>query len=134
MVTDLKEIVKKAKGTEVELPGFDGNENITVLLRRPSLMQLASAGEIPNPLLATAASMFQQGIAKAPSDGTKFADMSRVMVIVARAALISPTMDELEENGIGLTDSQLVYIYNYVQSGVDVLRRFREATGVRTDS
>ena len=46
--------------------------------------------------------------------------------MMARASLVSPTLDELEEAGITLTDSQLAYIYNYSQTGLDALRRFRE--------
>lgn len=52
--------------------------------------------------------------------------MGEIFRVIARAALVSPSYDELEEAGLTLTDSQLLYIYNYSQTGVDALRRFRE--------
>ena len=42
------------------------------------------------------------------------------------ASLVSPTWEELQSAGLNLTDLQLLYIYNFSQTGVDALRRFRE--------
>ena len=55
-----------------------------------------------------------------------FKERADLYLMMALASLVSPTWDELEEAGLSLTDSQLVYIYNYSQTGVDALRRFRE--------
>ncbi len=68
-VTTLDQLRKYSEGSEVELPGFYGQEPITVRLKRPSLMLLVQSGEIPNPLLNTAAELFQKGVNDAVKNG-----------------------------------------------------------------
>ena len=108
---------------EVELPGFVEEKPIVVKLRRPSMLLLAQEGVIPNPLLSAASELFRSG---KTGEKAGIKDMGEIFRVIARAALVSPSYDELEEAGLTLTDSQLLYIYNYSQTGVDALRRFRE--------
>ena len=120
-VTKISELKKYADGVEVELPGWEDGVPFIAKLRRPSMLTLASEGQIPNPLMSAAAKLFGEGGAK-----MDFQERAGLFLMMARASLVSPTWDELEEAGLSLTDSQLVYIYNYSQTGVDALRRFRE--------
>lgn len=46
--------------------------------------------------------------------------------MVAMASLVAPSWEDLQNAGVSLTDLQLLTIYNYSQTGVDTLRRFRE--------
>lgn len=119
----MEELRRYSDGMEVELPGFTDGESFCVRLRRPSMMLLAQEGKIPNSLLSTATELFQQG---RTGEKASLKDMGEIFRIVAQAALAAPTYRELEEAGIHLTDSQLLTIYNYSQTGVDSLRRFRE--------
>lgn len=125
-VTSIEHFKKFAGGSEVELPGFVEEEPIVVELRRPSLMLLVQEGEIPNPLLNAAASLFKNGYLPEMDDGARFKNLSEIMLKVAKASLVSPTFEELEDAGVSLTDQQLLHIYNYSQFGVNALARFRQ--------
>lgn len=114
-----------AQGIEVELPGFISGETIMVRLRRPSLLLLAAEGKIPNSLLAAVEELFEKG----DKGKVEFKERGEIFRAVARASLMSPTWQEFEQSGISLTDLQLLYIYNFSQSGVDTLRRFRNKQG-----
>ena len=111
-----------AQGTEIELPGFAAEETISVRLRRPSLMLLAAEGKIPNTLLASVEDLFEKG----DKNTVSFKERAEIFRIVATASLVSPSWEELQNAGVNLTDLQLLYIYNFSQTGVDTLRRFRE--------
>ena len=117
-----EKLTELAKGTEIELPGFEAEETISVRLRRPSLMLLASEGKIPNSLLASVEELFEKG----EQNTVPFKERSEIFRVVAMASLVSPTWEELQSAGLNLTDLQLLYIYNFSQTGVDALRRFRE--------
>lgn len=117
-----EKLTELAKGTEIELPGFEAEETISVRLRRPSLMLLASEGKIPNSLLASVEELFEKG----DKNTVPFKERGEIFRIVAMASLVSPSWEELQSAGVNLTDLQLLYIYNFSQTGVDTLRRFRE--------
>lgn len=117
-----EKLTELAKGTEIELPGFTAGETISVRLRRPSLMLLAAEGKIPNALLASVEDLFEKG-EKSP---VPLKERGEIFRIVAMASLVSPSWEELQSAGLNLTDLQLLYIYNFSQTGVDTLRRFRE--------
>lgn len=120
-VSSINDLKKYADGVEVELPGWEVDVPFIAKLRRPSLLLLAAEGQIPNALLGTAAKLFNEGASKA-----NFNETAEVFQIMAKASLASPTYDELQKAGLTLTDSQLLQIYTYSQTGVDALRRFRE--------
>lgn len=120
--TPAHDFMKYAAGTEVELPGFTAGETISIRLRRPSLMLLAAEGKIPNALLASVEELFEKG----EKSSVSFKERAEIFRIVAMASLVSPTWEELQSAGLNLTDLQLLYIYNFSQTGVDALRRFRE--------
>lgn len=111
------------KTSKIEtLPGWCGDV-VEVELRRPSILALAAAGAIPNPLMKTARKLFYSGISP---DGGDLAEEGRVLIEIAKAALVKPSFDQLEEAGISLTDEQLVAIFQYTQLGAKALDRFRQ--------
>lgn len=134
MTTTMKELKKFAGGSEVELPGFVSGEPFNVKLKRPSLIELVGAGDIPNPLLATASNLFKHGVTESVKDGSSFSDMGKVLTIIAEAALVEPTYAQIKEAGITLTDMQLMHIYNFAQSGVDILKEFRKEQELNEDN
>lgn len=117
-----EKLTELAQGTEIELPGFAAKETISVRIRRPSLMLLAAEGKIPNTLLASVEDLFEKG----DKNTVSFKERAEIFRIVAMASLVSPSWEELQNAGVNLTDLQLLYIYNFSQTGVDTLRRFRE--------
>ena len=105
----------------VELPGWDEGETFSATLRRPSLLTMAATGSIPNELLGTAQRLFCEGY----SESMPIAELGKLLLAVAREALVEPTFDSLNESGVGLTDMQLSAIYSFAQSGVRALEPFR---------
>ncbi len=107
---------------DVAIPSFSGEGAVKVKLRRPSLLSLAAEGMIPNELLACARELFNEG-GKAQ---IQLDELGRLLVIFAKNSLVSPTFDELCQQGITLTDEQLSAIYAFAQGGVRALMPFRE--------
>jgi len=135
-ITSLDRIREMAQGEAVELSSFFGDEPFVVRLKRPSLYTLAARGTIPNPLLGVAKEVFDGKGRKDDSDpdGSKFKDMAELLNIVAENALVEPTYQQFEESGISLTDMQLIQIFNYTQTGVKMLERFRNIEAADTSA
>ncbi len=112
---------------DVSLPSFSGEGTFDVKLRRPSLLSLAAQGMIPNELLACARDLFNEG-GKAQ---VQLDELGRLLLIFAQNALVSPSYEELCQQGINLTDEQLSAIYAFAQGGVRALIPFRKK---RTDA
>ena len=125
-VTTLDELKRYSEGSEVELPGFDPDTPFVARLKRPSLMILAQNGGIPNTLLHSASELFKNGLNESMKDGEAFQKTAQTLIKIAKASLISPSYEELEQAGITLTDMQLIYIYNFTQTGVHALKSFRQ--------
>ena len=106
----------------VTLPGWCG-DTVEFELIRPSILALAAAGAIANPLLKTARKLFYSGVSP---DGGDLAEEGRVVLEIAKAAMVKPTFDELEAAGIELTDEQLIAIFQFTQLGAKALDRFRQ--------
>lgn len=111
---------------EVELPGFGDGRPWTAKLRRLSLLGLARAGKIPNSLMPAVTELYQRGICQAAN----LTQAAETMFLIAGEALAEPTLAQLEEAGVTLSDEQLAAIYLYAQRGVEALRPFRKAAAV----
>lgn len=107
--------------TEVELPGWNENVPLRAKLRRPSLLSMAATGELPNELLSAAQKLFSEGF----SPSLPLDRLGGVLRSVAAAALVEPTLAELERSGCELTDAQFAAIYNFTQGGTRALLPFR---------
>ena len=106
--------------TVLELPGFRDGETMSVRVRRPSLLAMAAGGTIPNELLGCARRLFCEGV----SDSLPLDQLGRVLISVARQAMVEPTYDDLAAQGCELTDMQLSAIYAFSQTGVRSLACF----------
>ena len=105
----------------VQLPGWTDDKPFEAKLRRPSLLDMAARGYIPNELMGSARRLFCEGCdADLPLD-----ELGRLLISVAKRALVEPTWEELEQSGTGLTDIQLTAIYGFAQAGVRALDCFR---------
>ena len=125
-VTSVENLKKLSEGQEVELPGWD-EEPFICKLKRPSLLGLVEGGQIPNPLLNAAYILFNG--AKTQKDVLNLKDQKEILDIVARAAMVEPTYQQLKDIGLELTDLQLLDIYNFTQLGVRSLISFRTKQG-----
>jgi len=110
----------------VRFPDFGEGQPLVAKVKRVSMLALAKTGKIPNALLNSATEIFQGGARKQDAKGNPLVDMYDLCRIMAECCLASPTLAEIEEAGLELTDEQLVAIFNYTQKGVKALTPFRE--------
>lgn len=123
-VTDLQSYVA---GTVVRFPDFGDGQPFVARVRRPSMLVLAKQGKIPNSLLTAAGELFSKGGSGLDADNKNMlSDMYNIMDIIATAALIQPSMEEIKSIGIELSDDQMMAIFNYTQAGVKALESFRK--------
>lgn len=124
-ITTLKDLQTYAQGQVVELPPFAEGQPFVARLIRPSIIEMAKTGQIPNSLLANANSLFTKGRIS-NKDDEALQRLYDVMDIICEASFLEPTFAEIKESGIKLTDEQYMFIFNYAQRGVKALETFRE--------
>lgn len=125
-VTSLKDLQKYSEGTIVRLPDFAEGQPFVAKIRRPSMLILAKSGKIPNALLGTANELFMKGSGGLDTDDpSMMGNFYDTCKVICEAALVEPTMDDIEAAGLELTDAQLMAIFSYSQSGVKALEPFR---------
>ena len=123
-ITDLREY---SKGTIVSLPEFREVQPFVARVRRPSMLVLAKQGKIPNSLLMTANELFSGGGGGIDPDNEKLlSEMYDVCMIICEACLIEPSLKDIQDAGMELSDDQIMAIFNYTQNGVKALESFRE--------
>lgn len=126
-ITTVSDLQQYAAGTIVRFPDFSDGQPFVARVRRPSMLVLAKQGKIPNSLLTAAGELFSKGGGGLDSDNENMlSDMYSIMEIVATAALIQPSMKEIKEAGIELSDDQMMALFSYTQTGVKALEPFRQ--------
>lgn len=126
-VTSISDLQHYAAGTVVRFPDFAEGQPFVARVRRPSMLVLAKSGKIPNTLLTAAGDLFSKGSSGLDSDNERMlADMYDIMEVICKAALIEPTLDQIHNVGLELSDDQMMAIFNYSQAGVKALESFRK--------
>ena len=127
-VTTLHDLQSYTVDTVVQLPDFAEGQPLVARVKRPSMLKLAASGKIPNRLLTTAGKLFTGTSADIAAQDNKqlLHDMYDVCMVMASATLVEPTVEQIEEAGLSLTDEQLMAIFNYTQTGVKALENFRK--------
>ena len=124
-VTSLEQLKEMAKGEIVPLPSFINGIPFVARLKRPSLLGLIQQGKIPNQLLSAANELFYgKSSHKKEDESLDMKEMSEVMMIMAKSALVEPTHEQLDELGMELTDEQIVTLFNYTQKGLKAIEKF----------
>ena len=124
---DLKEI---SSGNIIELPGWEDDKTLVAKVKRVSLLSLASDGLIPNQLLGAADKVFN-GKQDSKID---MKEMGMLFDVIVKATLVKPSLEDITEAGLVLTDSQKISIFNYTQEGLKGLEKFRpEQTSVKNN-
>lgn len=126
-ITTLEQLKGYSNGQIVELPPFADGQPFVARIKRPSMLKLAENGRIPNSLILTANELFAKGGAGFEAQKeTAMKDMMAVIKEICAASFVEPTYDEIIEAGIELTDDQLMFLFNYTQTGVKALESFRK--------
>lgn len=126
-ITTMTDLQSYAQGTVVRFPDFGDGQPFVARVRRPSMLVLAKQGKIPNTLLTTAGELFSKGGSAIDADNENMlGNMYNIMDIIATAALIQPSMEEIKRAGLELSDDQMMAIFNYTQAGVRALESFRK--------
>ena len=126
-ITTVSDLQSYAAGTVVRFPDFGDGQPFVARVRRPSMLVLAKQGKIPNSLLTAAGQLFSKGGGGLDADNENMlSDMYSIMDVIANAALIQPSMREIREAGLELSDDQMMAIFNYTQTGVRALESFRQ--------
>lgn len=122
----IAEIRSYSNGTVVQLPDFGPDQPFFARLKRPSMLVLVKNGKIPNALLSTANELFTNKAGIDTDNQNMMSDIFGVMDTICEASFVEPTYQQLKENGIELTDEQLMFVFNYSQKGIKALQSFRE--------
>lgn len=126
-ITSVFDLQSYANGVVIRFPDFAEGQPFVARVRRPSMLVLAKSGKIPNTLLSSAGELFTKGGGGMDSDNERMlSDMYDIMYIICEAALIQPTLKEIESVGLQLSDDQMMAIFNYSQAGVKALESFRK--------
>lgn len=123
-VTGLEELKELAQGKVVELPGWVEDKPFNARLKRPSMQLMAANGDIPNTLLSAATELFYNS--KKETSTSDLKDITEIQMTVIKASLMEPSLEQLEEIGLTLTDEQMLAIFQYSQLGVKGLEQFRK--------
>ena len=126
-ITTIADLQNYASGTVVRFPDFAEGQPFVARVRRPSMLVLAKQGKIPNTLLTAAGELFTKGGGGMDADNVEMlGQVYDICKIICCAALVEPTMDDIESAGMELSDDQLMAIFNYTQNGIKALEPFRK--------
>lgn len=125
-ITSIETLQGYAQGQVVELPPFAEGQPFVARICRPSMLVLAKAGKIPNNLLETANSLFLEGKPNTKKNSNALSSVFDVIEVFCEACFLEPSYAQIKEAGIQLTDDQLMFIFNYAQTGVKALEPFRQ--------
>lgn len=126
-ITSIEQLKEYMQGAIVRLPDFADGQEFYARLKRPSLLGMVKCGKIPNSLLTKTNELFvdSESVGDNMQDEKLLSDMFDIMEIIAGETLVEPTFEELKENGIELTDQQMMFLFSYSQRGVNTLEQFR---------
>lgn len=128
-VISIDKLKEYARGEIVELPGFFGDEPFVVRLKRPSMMNMARSGKIPNELLVEANNLFSGGVGKVATENKlepgMLNDLYLILDVICEECFVEPTFKQIKEAGVELTDEQYIAVFSYTQNGVKALKSFR---------
>lgn len=105
------------------LPGWGENDVFECVLKTPSILDLASKGKIPNPLIADVVALFKGEFKEDMTTIEGLKNVNELAEFFCDVCLIEPSYSELKEAG-GLTDNQKIHIYMFATRGVKALTPF----------
>lgn len=128
-ITSIDELRAMSEGELVELPPFVQGHPFIARLKRPSMMKLVEQGKIPNSLIKTATDLFNGTVKESEANVEDLMpQMLSIMEIMAEATFVDPKWSDIKAAGVELTDEQMIFVFNYTQSGVQQVAPFPEDT------
>ena len=126
-ITSISDLQSYAAGIAVRFPDFAEGQPFVARVRRPSMLALAKQGKIPNALLGAASELFTKG-GNALDGGSEqvLGEMYEITRILCEAALVQPSLADIESVGLALSDDQMMAIFSYTQVGISALKTFRK--------
>lgn len=124
-ITSLGELNEYGFGSVVQLPDFAEGRPFVARLGRPSILDLATSGQIPNGLLTTANELFA-GKGVNPKNPAALSELKKLIDVLCTACFLEPTYAEIQSSGVKLTDEQMMFVFQYTQRGVKALEPFRK--------
>lgn len=128
MATSIEQL-KQAKSTwEFTAPPFANGVELVVELREPSLAAMMYEDGIANPLLNDVQTLTEQMKNKKKNNSPTPAQQAsayRFMRSVVDYCMVAPTMKEVEDFAGGLSDTQLIAIYQEIMKSTSDLSSFR---------
>lgn len=131
MATSIEQL-KQAKATwEFKAPSFANGVELVVELREPSLAAMMYEDGIANPLLNDVQTLTEQAKEQAKSkkksqpSPAQQASAYRFMRSVVDYCMVTPTMKDIEDYAGGLSDTQLIAIYQEIMKSTSDLSSFR---------
>ena len=123
--------LKAIKQTEViELPPFLDGTPFVAEVKKPNMMQLMTSGKIPNELLTSAMTMFNGKTNQLTNkvnenDIGSLKELVGLLDILTEHCLVNPSLKDIKEIGIELTQEQMMGVLIYTQGGIEALKSFR---------
>lgn len=131
-VTTLEELKKVGEGCIISLPSFPDGTPLNVKIKYPSLLEMMqSDGSVPNPLMGAVLEIAPKDIkAQLPQQNTtptkeQLAASMEIIKSLCKKCLVSPTYEEIEQFAGGMTDAQMMALYNRIQGCFEGLGSFR---------
>lgn len=124
-ITSLTELQSYKDGKIVELPPFAEGQPFIARLTRPSMLMMVKEGRIPNTLLTSANELFQNGVDYDTEDKGALSELFDVIDLICEASLLEPSLQDIKDAGLSLTDEQMLFLFSYAQQGVKALDSFR---------
>lgn len=109
----------------IKVPGFiNEKDEFEVEVKRITPTGLISKGKLNNPLYEKAYNLFFDREVKTETLEDKKATIEYYYAI-AEECLVNPTLEEIKEEGLELTDLQLVTLFQFSQGGLRGYESFR---------
>jgi hypothetical protein len=122
--------LKAVKQTEViELPAFIDGTPFVAEVKKPNMMQLMTSGKIPNQLMTSAMTMFNGKTNQLTNkvnenDIGSLKELVGLLDILTEYCLVNPSLKDIKEIGIELTQEQMMGVLMYTQGGIESLKSF----------
>lgn len=120
----------------VELPAAEGKEDketLKLLCQKPSLLELAKTGKIPNSLMNEVGDLFAgnkkrktETQVKSMTNAEQLKELAELIKLIDVLLLDTIVQPEAEKVIPLLQDAQKLFLYNWMLTGVKKLEGFRE--------
>ena len=131
MATTIEQLMRAKSTWEFKAPPFANGTELVVELRQPSIITMLYEDGVTNPLLNDVNTLVEQSKNKKKNikpTAEQTASAYRFVTKVVDYCMVTPTLKEVNEYAGGLSNEQLLAIYQEVLKSVTDLSSFRPDT------